>query len=117
MACKDCHNISKLNWCCIPKKRMIDTAEYYSEDNPEWCPLKDSPTLTTKDIEFEFYPNASDKLYMEDVTSIALEAFELIEKRLKKFGIKIKEGQDDDLYLPIARTIERYGNGEYRSHL
>jgi hypothetical protein len=73
--------------------------------------------LENEDIDFEFYPNASDKLYMEDVTSIALEAFALIEKRLKKFGIEIQEGQDDELYLPMERTIERYGNGEYRSHM
>jgi hypothetical protein len=73
--------------------------------------------LEAPDIEFEFYPNASEYLYMEDVTSMALEAFSFIEERLKKFGIEIQEGQDDDLFLPIERTIERYGNGEYRSHM
>lgn len=76
-----------------------------------------SKHIENKDIEFHFYPNASDKLYMEDVTSIAMEAFALIEKRLKEFDIKIDDTQDDDLYLPMKKTIEKYGNGEYRSHL
>lgn len=66
---------------------------------------------------FEFYPNASEDLYMEDIISISLEAFELIERRLKEYGIEIKEGQDDELYIPMEQTIERYGNGEYRHHL
>jgi len=73
--------------------------------------------LENTDVKFEFYKNNSDDLYMEDVTSIALEALELIENRLEAFGIEILEGQDDDLYLPIVRTIERYGNGEYRRHM
>jgi len=73
--------------------------------------------LEQPDIKFEFHPNASKDLYMEDVTDIALEAFALIEKRLKKFGIEIQEGQDDDLFLPLEREIERYGNGEYRQHM
>jgi len=67
--------------------------------------------------EFEFYQNHSDSLYMEDVNSIALEAFELIERRLKGFGIVLEMNQDDDLYIPIKMTIEKYSNGEYRRHM
>lgn len=73
--------------------------------------------LEAPDKEFTFYPNASEELYMEDVTAIALEAYDLIAERLKKFGIEMSMGQDDDLYLPIERTIEKYSNGEYRSHM
>tara|TARA_R110000824_G_scaffold12226_7_gene53649 strand:- start:60411 stop:60635 length:225 start_codon:yes stop_codon:yes gene_type:complete len=69
-----------------------------------------------KDPAFEFYPNASDDLYMEDVASIALEAMALIEKRLKEFGVDV-EGYEDDLYVPMERTIEKYSTGEYRQHM
>jgi len=72
--------------------------------------------LEDPNSEFTFYPNSSDKLYMDDVISIALEAIDLVEKRLKAFGIDIPEDQDDDLYLPLERTIERYSNGMYRNH-
>jgi len=67
------------------------------------------------DEEFEFYPNASNDLYMDEVISIALAAFDQIQLQLRPYGIEIEDkGQDDDIYVPLVKTLERYSNGEYR---
>lgn len=67
--------------------------------------------------EFTFQPNAADTLYMEEVASIALGAMEVIEDGLKKHGITLTNEQEDHFYLFIEREIERFSNGEYRSHM
>ena len=54
--------------------------------------------------------------YMEDVHSIALKAMKVIEDGLKEYGIELEEGQDDEIYVPMSVTIEKYSNGNYRHH-
>jgi len=66
---------------------------------------------------FTFQPNASEDLYMEEVTSISLGAMGVIEEGLKKHGITMTDTQEDNIYLFIEREVERFGNGEYRHHL
>lgn len=55
-----------------------------------------------------------DNFYMEDVHGLALEAMEVIEKGLREYGIELKPGQDDEFYMPMVETIEKYSNGYYR---
>lgn len=56
------------------------------------------------------------ELYMEDVSAIALDAFDLIESRLKEFGIDLTADKlDDKIYIPIQNALEQLSNGEYRS--
>jgi hypothetical protein len=56
-------------------------------------------------------------IYMEDVRSIGLEAMALIEKRLLEFGIELKDGQDDLIYVPMEEAIEKIaGSPDYASH-
>ena len=57
------------------------------------------------------------EMYMDDVHSIALEATELIEKRLKEFGIELNDQQEDEIYVPLIDTIEKYSNGNYRHEM
>jgi len=65
---------------------------------------------------FTFQPNASDSLYMEQVSSISLGAMDVIEEGLKKYGITMTDEQEDHIFLFIEREVERFGNGEYRHH-
>ena len=54
------------------------------------------------------------EIYMEDVRAISLEAMALIEGRLKEFGIELKNGQDDQLYVPLCEKIEEIaGSPDY----
>ena len=57
-----------------------------------------------------------DDFYAEDVRSLALKAFEVIEAGLKEYGIVLEDGQDDELYVPMVETLEKYSNGDYRHH-
>lgn len=66
--------------------------------------------------EFKFYPNASQRMYMDDVRDISLKTMELIEEELNSFGAKIGAEQEDDIYIPLFKFIEKYSNGEYRSN-
>ena len=66
--------------------------------------------------EFTFQPNASDKLYMEQVHSIALDAMKVVEDGLAKYGIKMTDEQEDHIYMFIDREVERFSNGEYRNY-
>jgi len=70
-----------------------------------------------KGKKFTFQPNASESLYMEDVVSIALSAMDEIEEGLKKHGVTMTDEQEDHIFLFIEREIERFGNGDYRSHM
>ena len=57
------------------------------------------------------------EIAMEDVTAISLEAVKLIERRLLEFGIELKPGQDDEIYVPMVETVERLaGCPDYRAH-
>jgi len=57
-----------------------------------------------------------DDFYAEDVHSLALKAFAIIEDGLKEYGIELEPGQDDEFYVPIEETLEKYSNGNYRHH-
>ena len=65
---------------------------------------------------FTFQPNASDSLYMEQVSSISLGAIKVIEDGLKEHGIEMTDEQEDHIFIFIKREVERFGNGEYRNH-
>ena len=57
------------------------------------------------------------EIYMEDVRSIGLEAMALIQARLLEFGIELKDGQDDLIYVPMEEAIEKIaGSPDYASH-
>ena len=66
--------------------------------------------------EFTFQPNASNKLYMEEVSTIALDAMKVIEDGLAKYGITMTGEQEDHIFLFVEREVERFGNGDYRHH-
>lgn len=60
-------------------------------------------------------PTYCKDLYMDDVGSISLAAVELIQERLKKFGITLTPEQEDWFYVPIFDNLEKFSNGDYRS--
>jgi hypothetical protein len=54
---------------------------------------------------------------MEDVKSIALEAMEHIEQRLKEYGITLADKEDDEIYVPMCNTIEKIAKyPDYRNY-
>lgn len=54
--------------------------------------------------------------YMEDVHSLALKAFAVIEEGLREYGIELEDGEDDEIYIPIDEFIEKFCVGDYRNH-
>lgn len=56
-------------------------------------------------------------MYLEDARSIALEATELVQKRLKEFGIELSPEQEDKVYVPLSEYLDELGNGDFRSHM
>ena len=58
-----------------------------------------------------------DDFWMEDVGEIALEASELIEKRLAVYGIVLTPEQEDKIYENTWGVLENMSNGNYRHHL
>ena len=52
--------------------------------------------------------------WMEDVNSIALKATTLVEEELKKFGIVLEVGEEDNIFTPICNYLESLSNGNYR---
>jgi len=52
--------------------------------------------------------------YMDDIGTIANEATELIQKRLKEYNIELKGLQEDEFYVPIFNALEKYSNCNYR---
>ena len=57
-----------------------------------------------------------DDFYMEDVHSLALKAFAVIEEGLKEYGIELPPGEDDKIYVPMEEAIEKLCNCNYRHH-
>jgi len=55
-----------------------------------------------------------DDFYMEDVTTLALKAFAIIEEGLKEYNIKLNNEEDDAIFLPLLRSIEQHCNGDYK---
>jgi len=47
-------------------------------------------------------------IHMEDVHSISLEAMSIVETRLREFGITLTPEQDDEIYIPLDNTIEKF---------
>jgi len=56
------------------------------------------------------------ELWMDDVGTIALEATELIQSRLKEKGIELRTPEEDKFYVPIFDVLEKYSNGEYKNY-
>lgn len=57
-----------------------------------------------------------DDFYMEDVTTLALKAFAIIEEGLKEFDIKLNNEEDDAIFVPLLKSIEKHSNGDYRHY-
>lgn len=57
------------------------------------------------------------ELWMDDAVTISLEATDLIEKRLKEYGIILNPPEDDEVYIPIFKVLENYSNGYYRKDI
>jgi hypothetical protein len=57
------------------------------------------------------------EIAMEDVRDISLEVVKLVETKLKEFGIELKDGQDDEIYVPVNNALEKIaGYPDYRSY-
>jgi hypothetical protein len=54
------------------------------------------------------------KIYIDEIVTISLEATELIQRRLKKLGVRLTPLQEDEIYIPLSTTLEKYSNGNYR---
>ena len=83
----------------------------------------DQPILSTANFHLcdKCKPDWYNKIYMEDVHSIALDAFEGIKKGFEGFGIDIENSKynkiQDDIYQTICDKLEDYTHSEYRSHI
>ena len=80
--------------------------------NPTWNPNKLDIDIDTL---INIKKTTPKELWMDDVGDIALEATELIQKRLKEYNIELKDEQEDEFYVPIFNALENYSNGNYRS--
>lgn len=57
------------------------------------------------------------EIHMEDIRDINLEAFKLIESRLKEFDINLTPEQEDEIYLPLTSALEKITKyPDYRSY-
>jgi len=54
-------------------------------------------------------------MYMEDAHGIALEAMDLIEAKLKEYGIVLTDEQEDGIYVPMSGKLELLGNCNHRN--
>ena len=54
------------------------------------------------------------ELWMDNVSDIALEATNLVQQRLKEYGIELDAEQEDEVYVPLLNTLEKHSNGNYR---
>ena len=58
----------------------------------------------------------SKEIVMEDVSSISLEAMEVVEKGLRGFGIALTPEQEDAVFVPMKDAVEKIaGYPDYRS--
>lgn len=58
------------------------------------------------------------EIYQEDVRSIALEALELVQSKLKGYDIILKPEQEDKIYVPLIEAIDSICNyPDYRSNM
>lgn len=64
---------------------------------------------------FPYASQLPNNMHMEDVSKIALEAMAVIEAGLARFGIKIPEDREDEVFVPISNFLEGFSNGNYRN--
>lgn len=55
------------------------------------------------------------EFYLEDVQSISVDASDLIEMRLKEFGIVLTLEQEDRIYNKIEEVLSEVSNQDYRN--
>jgi len=55
--------------------------------------------------------------WMEDVSSVSVEAMKLIEERLKKFNIVLTTEQEDSIFNAIWKVLEDVSNANYRREM
>lgn len=56
-------------------------------------------------------------IYMEDISSIALEAYDIIYKEFKDRGIEITDEEGDKIFVPLLETLEKFCNyPDYRNY-
>jgi hypothetical protein len=54
---------------------------------------------------------------MEDISSIALEAYDIIYKEFKDRGIEITDEEGDKIFVPLLETLEKFCNyPDYRNY-
>jgi len=59
----------------------------------------------------------SKTIAMEDVKSIGLEAAQVVQDRLKEFGVELTPEQEDEVYVPLCQVVEKLaGYPDYRNH-
>jgi len=59
----------------------------------------------------------SKQIYMEDISSISLEAMAIIQTKLKEFGIELTPDQEDKIFIPMENSIELIcGCPDFRHH-
>ena len=54
--------------------------------------------------------------WMESVRSLAVDVDELIEKRLKEYGITLTEEQEGKIHDRVWKVLEDVSNGYYKNH-
>lgn len=57
-----------------------------------------------------------DGFYMEDVRSVALDAYATLTKSLGSRGVILTVDESEDIYCTIKDKLEEFSNGEYRHH-
>ena len=57
------------------------------------------------------------ELWLEEVRSIAVDASNLIEDRLKEFDIVLTDEEEDDIHNKIWTVLGNRSNGEYKHHM
>jgi len=57
------------------------------------------------------------ELWMEGVREITVDTMNLIENRLKEFGIVLTDSEEDDIHNKIWNVLENRSNGEYKNHM
>jgi hypothetical protein len=54
--------------------------------------------------------------WMESVQSLTVDVDEMIENKLKEFGIKLTDEQEDQIHDAVWKVLEGVSNGYYKNH-
>ena len=54
--------------------------------------------------------------WMENVRNIAVDVDELIEEKLKSFGLTLTDEQEDNIHNAVWKVLEGISNGYYKNH-